>query len=107
MKIISKFKSLLSKIIVAQYTKKKNLKIKKKFLDSLFLDLLWKNGFIFGYSRIKNGYIVFLKYSLRGLSLLNSLVVLDNTINNKQFNKMLITLVPYDSYIVLTRCRNL
>lgn len=100
MLISNKFKLLLSKIRVAQHSKKKKLKLKKFSVDLLFLDVLWKNGVIYGYTKIKDSYIIFLRYSLKGV-MIDSVAFLYPRLTKKQL-KTLITLNPHFSYLVLT-----
>jgi len=92
---------VLSKIKVAQISKKKIIKFKVSCTDLLLLDGLWKNGFIHGYKKLRCSYIIFLRYASRGLGLLNSIIFLDSKVSNKQL-KTLISLDSYYSYLVLT-----
>ena len=92
----NKFKLLLSKIVVAQQKKKKNLKVKIVFADLHFLNVLWKNGIIYGYNKISIGYNIILK---------DNLVSFDCFMRNKLTKKKLKTLLilnPNDSYIFVT-----
>lgn len=91
----SKFKLLLSKIVVAQQSQKKRLKLKIFRINLIFLNALWKNGIIYGYTKIKNGYNIILKYN--SASLCNFMY---NTLTKKKL-KTLTILNPNDSYIFL------
>jgi len=99
--MINKFKLILSKIRIAQQNKKKILKLNVFNSDLLILNVLWKKGLIYGYNKTKDGYVVFLKYSLRGLGLLNSLVFLNTKLTKKELKTLLI-LDSNFSYLVLT-----
>jgi len=101
MLISNQFKLLLSKIKVAQFNKKKILKLKLFSVVLPLLDILWGCGIIYGYSKIKNGYIIFLKYSLRGLGTLNSVAFFYPILTKNQL-KTLLTINPHYSYLVLT-----
>lgn len=92
---------MLSKIKVAQYSKKTTLKLKNLSVDLIILDVLWKKGFIYGYTKIQCSYTIFLKYSLQSLGILNSMLFLKSKLANKQL-KTLITLDPNHSYLFLT-----
>lgn len=101
MSIINKFKFLLSKIRVAQLSKKITLKVKIISVDLVILDALWKNGLIYGYSKVQDSCTIFLRYNLQGLGILNSIFFLKLKLTNKQV-KTLITLDPNYIYLVLT-----
>jgi ribosomal protein S8 len=101
MSIINKFKFVLSKIKVAQLNKKKKIQVKIIYTELIILDALWKNGFIYGYTKkVKDNYNVFLRYSLRGLGILNSISFSKLKLNNKQL-KTLIILDPNYMYLML------
>lgn len=101
MLISNKFKLLLSKIRIAQCNKKKKLKLKIFSIDLILLDLLWKNGVIYGYNKKKDICIIFLRYSLRGFGMVDSVAFLYPILTKKQL-KTLIILNPYYSYLILT-----
>lgn len=101
MLIINNFKLILSKIRVAQQNKKKILKLNTFDNDLIILDILWKKGFIYGYNKTKNGYIIFLKYSLQGFGVLESLIFLNSKLTKKELKTLLI-LDSNFSYLVLT-----
>jgi hypothetical protein len=67
----------------------------------LLLDVLWRNGFIYGYNKIKDNYLIFLKYDLQGWGILDSTIFLDSKLTNRQF-KTLLLLDAHYSYLVLT-----
>jgi ribosomal protein S8 len=72
---INKVINILSKLIVANQSFKKVLKIKKTKLCLVVLELLQKQGFIYGYSNYNNDYyLIFLKYS-SNYSLNNALFI--------------------------------
>jgi ribosomal protein S8 len=87
---------LLSKIKVANQSKKKSLIIKFFSLDIFLLEVLWKNSFIKGYSKIFFGYIIFLSYNTVNFSRPISKVL------TKKKLKILLKLNQNDSYLVLT-----
>ena len=91
----SKFKLLLSKIVVAQQSQKKILKIKTFHINLIFLNALWKNGVIYGYTKINNGYSLILKYNSANLCRF-----MHNKLTKKKL-KTLTILNPNDSYIFL------
>lgn len=101
MLMINKFKSILSKIRIAQQNKKKILKLNVFNSDLLILNVLWKKGLIYGYNRKKDGYVIFLKYNLRGVGILNSLVFLDTKLTKKELKTLLI-LDSNFSYLVVS-----
>jgi hypothetical protein len=92
----SKFKLLLSKIIVAQQSQKKILKLKFFCVDLIFLNFLWKNGIIYGYNKINNGYNIILNFNSASFG-----CFIHNKLTKKKI-KTLIILNPNDSYIFLT-----
>jgi ribosomal protein S8 len=104
MSIINKLKLLLSKIRVAQFNKKKKLKLKILSVDIFLLEILWKNNFIYGYNKIQSGYFVFLRYNLQGQGILDYLLFLYSHLNNKKLKRLLL-LNPNESYLVLTQRR--
>lgn len=68
--MFKKFKSIVAKIIIAQKKNKKILKITYYKSYEKILNLLWDQGFIYGYSNKANlYYVIFLKYSEQGLIL--------------------------------------
>jgi ribosomal protein S8 len=101
MSIINKLKLLLSKIRVAQLNNKKKLKLKSLSIDTFLLEILWKNGFIYGYNKTQLGYFIFLRYNLQGQGILDSTIFLDYDLSNKKL-KGLLLLNPNDSYLVFT-----
>lgn len=92
---------MLSKIRVAQFSKKMTLKLKTRPVDLILLDVLWRKGFIYGYTKIQGSSTIFLRYSLEGLGVLNSIVFLNSELTTLQI-KTLIRLDPNYSYLVLT-----
>jgi ribosomal protein S8 len=92
----SKFKLLLSKIVLAQQSQKFFLNLKISYVDLTFLNVLWKNGIIYGYNKINNNYNIILKYNS-----LSSGGFIHNKLTKKKL-KTLITLNPNDSYIFIT-----
>jgi len=93
---INKVKNILSKLIIATQCFKKVLKIKKTKIALIILELLQKEGFIYGYnvcSYNNNFYFVYLKYSgnincslSKGL-FLNKKIIFTN-INNFEKNSL-------------------
>ena len=92
----NKFKLLLSKIVVAQQNKKNFLKVKIVFADLHFLNVLWKNGIIYGYNKISIGYNIILRDNLVSFG-----CFMRNKLTKKKLKTLLI-LNPNDSYIFLT-----
>lgn len=86
-------KSILSKIIVAKKQNKKIVKVKHKKYYNKLLDLLWNEGFIFGYQiKIykKNFYFykIFLKHSNKNYCLLKRLTFFNRYVKNKTLNNL-------------------
>lgn len=73
--MINKFKCIISRLQVAQINNKKVIFIKFSKIVKTILDLLWKEGFIYGYSNYQyKSFKIFLKYSKKGFSSLKGLV---------------------------------
>lgn len=98
---VNRSKLILAKLKIAEDNNKKVLKIKLFFTDLPLLDLLWKNGFIYGYTYSKNFYFIFLKYNLKGLGLLHSTFFFDIKLSKKDLSNYL-KLDSYYSYLVWT-----
>jgi ribosomal protein S8 len=98
MSIINKLKQVLSKIKVAQCSKKVTLKI--IIVDIIILNILWTNGFIYGYHKIQDSYTIFLRYG-QGSGIFKFMIFLDYLLTKKQI-KMLLLLDPHYSYLLLT-----
>jgi hypothetical protein len=96
----NKFKLLLSKIIIAQCKKKKKLKLKSLSVDLVLLNILWKIGIIYGYTKTDIGCIIFLKYSLSG-GMLSPDAFSYLKLTKKQLN-MLFVLNPNVTYMLLS-----
>lgn len=101
MSIINKVKLLLAKIKIAQLSYKKFLKVSIFSMDLILLNKLWANGFIYGYSKINNLFIILLKYNLRGLGILKSIIFLNSNLSQKKLLSML-KLDPFYTYVVMT-----
>jgi ribosomal protein S8 len=101
MSITNKLKLLLSKIKIAQFSKKKKLKLKIISVDLFLLDILWKNGFIYGYNKLKLDYFIFLRYSLQGEGILDFTTFSDQQLSSKKLKRLLLLDSNY-SYLVLT-----
>ena len=85
-----KYKLLLSKIKIAQLENKHLFTIQYSSSDLVVLNLLWKNGLIYGYSRDESNCIIFLKYNNKGLGLFTYLsysneLLSNNLLKNKCF----------------------
>lgn len=91
----------MAKLKVAQDNNKKILKIKLFSTDLPLLNLLWKNGFIYGYTYSENFYFIFLKYNLKGLGLLHSTFFICAKLSKKELSNYL-KLDSYYSYLVWT-----
>jgi ribosomal protein S8 len=98
---INRFKLILSKLKVAQLNRKKIIKINLFLTDLKLLNLLWKNGFIYGYCKCKKIYNIFLKYTLKGLGVLNSMTFFNKIISKKELNNIL-WLNSGNSYLILS-----
>lgn len=101
MSIINKVKLLLAKIKIAQLSYKKILKVSILSMDLILLNKLWEFGFIYGYNKINNFIYILLKYNLRGLGLINS-VIFFNIILSKKALQSALKLDPLYSYLVMT-----
>ena len=101
MNSINRFKLILSKLKVAQLNRKKIIKINLFLTDLKLLNLLWKNGFIYGYCKCNNSYNIFLKYTLKGLGILNSIIFLNKKVSKKELNNILL-LNSGNSYLILS-----
>ena len=97
----NKFKSVLSKIKIAQHNYKKILKLKFLTIDLILLNILWREGFIYGYSKIKQFYFIFLKYNLQGVGLLSFLNFMLISVTKKQLNNLKL-INPHCNFLVLT-----
>ena len=97
---VNKLKNCLVKIKVAQYEKKKIVLVKASSVNLNLLDMLWKEGFIFGYTLTKGFYQIFLKYNSCGTGILESLLLINYNLPKNTLKKLLL-LEPYTSYIVL------
>ena len=96
----NKLKDCLVKIKVAQYEKKKIVLVKVSSVNLNLLDMLWKEGFIFGYTLTNKFYQIYLKYNSCGVGVLESLLLINYTTPKNTLKKWLL-LEPYTSYIVL------
>lgn len=83
---INKVKNILSKLIIANKCFKKVLTVKKIKICSIILELLQKEGYIYGYSSFGNFYSVFLKYSDKINCGLNKVVFINKKITFKNLN---------------------
>merc|ERR1712096_36287 len=84
-------KNSLSKIITSLKLNKQLLYFKSCKNNRRILDVLWIEGFIYGYSIYKKGILkVFLKYSEKGIRLLDNLVYSNKNIYYKNLKKLLI-----------------
>ena len=86
-------KSILSKIVVAKKQNKKIVKIKHKKYWNKLLNLLWNEGFVFGYQikiyrKIFYIYKIFLKHSNKNYCLLKRLTFFNKHIKNKTLNNL-------------------
>ncbi len=97
----NKFKLVLSKIKIAQCNYKKILKLKISSIDFILLNILWKEGFIFGYSKIKQFYFIFLKYNLQGIGLLSSIDFMLILVTKKELNNFKL-IDPLCNFLVMT-----
>lgn len=88
--MINKIKNSLSQIVIAVKLKKKIVKFKVSKYNKAILDILWIEGFIYGYSKTKKNYFkVFLKYSERGFCLLKNLVFCSKSIHYSKLTNLL------------------
>lgn len=97
--MINKIKLILSKIKVAQLQQKKTLTYKSVLFDQVVLNVLWKNGYIYGYTKNKYSVTIFLRYSLRGTGTLNLMQIFSTKLTSKQISSLTL-LDPYYSYLV-------
>jgi len=97
----NKIKLILGKIKIAQCNYKKVLELKILYTDLSLLNILWKQGFIYGYTKINNFYFLFLKYNLQGLGLLRSIVFVKVSISKKQLNNFRL-IDPHYNYLIIT-----
>jgi ribosomal protein S8 len=67
---------ILSKLHVAEKKKKKMIVFSSSNCSIDLLNLLWKDGFIYGYSNIEGKIIIFLKYFNSGSGLLSNVLFL-------------------------------
>ena len=98
-------KSILSKIIVAKKQNKKIVKVKHKKYYNKLLDLLWNEGFIFGYQikiyvKIFYGYRIFLKHSNKNYCLLKRLIYFNKSIKNKTLTNLNIIEKNYVFFLI-------
>nr|QFP99044.1 ribosomal protein S8 [Rhizaria sp.] len=98
---IHRFKLVLAKIKIAQLTYKKILKIKLFSIDLRLLNILWRNGYIYGYSKINGFYFIYLKYNLQGKGLLSSVIFLNKNLSRNQIYNLLM-MDPYYCYFIMS-----
>ena len=103
MPMLNKTKLILSKIKIAQLKQKKVLEHKNTSFDLLILDILWKNSYIYGYVKKSSIILIFLRYNLSGVGVLEKIQILNTKLKIKQA-KALILLDPYYNYLLL--CNN-
>ena len=97
----NKFTLILSKIKIAQCNYKKILKLKMLPVGLILLNVLWKEGFIYGYSQTKQFYFLFLKYNSQGIGILSQMEFLLLAITKKQLNNYKLK-DPHCNYLVFT-----
>lgn len=96
-----KIKFILSKLKVAQLKNKKVIKVNKGQVNTLILNFLWKKGLICGFTNINNlEYKIFLKYSVKGKPLLETLIFLNNPITVQDL-KTLNVIEKNSNYFIL------
>lgn len=82
--MVNNIKAILSVLKVAQKMNKKEVEVVKTRVNKLSLDLLWKEGFIYGYCLLNfSFYRVFVKYSTKGFSVLQNAVFLNKLVKKK------------------------
>jgi ribosomal protein S8 len=97
----SKFKRLLSKILIAHKTNKVGFTTKLSYTEVSMLDFLWLQGIIFGYvNHKKNKYYIYLKYTQDNF-LFNNVKFLNNYVDNKHLGNVSI-LESNSTYCVST-----
>ena len=97
----NKLKAVLGHIKVAQINHKKKVILKVFSAEVNLLNTLWKNGFIYGYTKIFKTYIIFLKYNIYGIGLLTQIIFLTKVVSQKELYNLLV-LDPHTSYIIIT-----
>jgi ribosomal protein S8 len=99
----SNLTNILSRLYVAEKKKKKLIVFSKLNCNFDLLNLLWKNGFIYGYNCTAEGKVtVFLKYLQSGVGLFSKVVCLKKQKVSLRQLKSLYTLNKNDYYLVLT-----
>ena len=71
------------------------------YVGLILLNVLWKEGFIYGYSQIQQFYFLFLKYNSQGIGVLSHVTFLLLPITKKQLNNCKL-IDPYCNYLVFT-----
>ena len=85
---LGSFKSLLSKIVIAQNKNKVRLTIKVYKKNLGLLDFLWKQGYIYGYTKVSvSCYCILLKYG-RGLHLFKNLIFMQRQLCQKDISAL-------------------
>jgi len=100
MVMLKRFKLILSKFKVAQYNYKRIFKFNFFSVDLILLNLLWKNGFIYGFKKIQKWCFVFFKYDLKGVGIFCSLKFINLKLSQNKLHNIL-KLDPYKSYCVI------
>lgn len=99
----SNLTNIISRLYVAEKKKKKLIVFSKLNCNFDLLNLLWKNGFIYGYNCTEEGKVtVFLKYLQSGAGLFSKVVFLKKQKVSLRQLKSLYALNKNDCYLVLT-----
>lgn len=85
--MVKDIKGILAKLKIAQKNNKKEVQVLKKKTSLLLLNLLWKEGFIYGYCTLNSFfYNVFIKYSTKGFSVFKNTVFLNKSISYRKLH---------------------
>lgn len=88
--MVKKVKDIFSRLNISQQRKKKLVIINYSKGISIILDLLWKQGFIYGYffNKITLSYSIFIKYSKNSNCLLKNLTFSNRYTNYKELSSL-------------------
>lgn len=101
---MNQLKLIFSKIIVGSKLFKKTIYLKLNKKNKKVINLLWDEGFIYGYYIKQKVYKIFLKFCKKNISLLNNLRFLHMFVNYKYLKKFV--LFEKQSYIFIFNNNN-
>lgn len=87
--MIEKNKNIFSKLVIGKKKKKITLDLILKEQDLIFLNFLWKEGYIFGYVKINNNcYRIFFKKRYKGFNLVTKHTFVKKKVLNSEIKEL-------------------